>query len=57
VKNQDRRAGGKERGLMETTAGSVEQAFSLIHVPGKDAPAQIQNQVLAEISRSSNGAP
>jgi hypothetical protein len=38
----------------------VERAGCPIHEPGEDAPAQIQNiqiQDLAEISRSSKGAP
>jgi hypothetical protein len=47
----------KERGLRGTKAGTVERAACPIHVPGEDAPAQIQNQDLAEISRSSKGAP
>jgi hypothetical protein len=46
VKYQEGRAGRKERGLRGTKAGSVER-------PGEDAPAQIQFQDLAEISRSS----
>jgi hypothetical protein len=33
----------------------VKRAACPIHVPGEDAPAQIQFQDLAEISRSSNG--
>jgi hypothetical protein len=57
VKDQEWRAGGKERGLRGTKDGSVERAVCPIHVPGEDAPAQIQNQDLAEISRSSKGAP
>jgi hypothetical protein len=47
----------KERDWRGTTAGSVERAACPIHVPGEDAPAQIQNRDLAEISRSSKGAP
>jgi hypothetical protein len=38
----------------------VERAGCPIHEPSEDAPAQIQNiqiQDLAEISRSSKGAP
>jgi hypothetical protein len=46
-----------ERVLRGTKAGSVERAACPIHVPGEDAPAQIQNQNLAEISHSSKGAP
>jgi hypothetical protein len=57
VKDQEGRADGKERGLRGTKAGSVERAACPIHVPGEDAPAQIQIQDLAEISRSSKGAP
>jgi hypothetical protein len=48
MKDQEGRASGKERGLRETKAGSVEQAARPIHVPGEDAPAQIQIQDLAE---------
>jgi hypothetical protein len=57
VKDQEGRAGGKERGLRGTKAGSVGRAACPILVPGEDAPAQIQIQDLAEISRSSKGAP
>jgi hypothetical protein len=65
VKYQEGKAGGKERGLRGTKAGSVERAACPVHVPGEDAPAQIQfSDVaeiqfpdLAEISRSSKGAP
>jgi hypothetical protein len=57
VKDQDGRAGWKERGLRGTKAGSVERAACPIHLPGENAPAQNQNQDLAEISRSSKGAP
>jgi hypothetical protein len=57
VTDQEGRSGGKERGLRGTKAGSVERAACSIHVPGEDAPAQIQIQDLAEISRSSKGAP
>jgi hypothetical protein len=56
VNDQEGRAGGKERGLMGTKAGSVERAACSIHVPDENAPAQIQNQDLADISRSSKGA-
>jgi hypothetical protein len=59
VKDQEGRASGKERGLRGTKAGSVEREAWPIHVPGKKAPAQIQNiqiQDLAEISSSSKGA-
>jgi hypothetical protein len=47
----------KERGSRGTKAGSVKRAACPIHGPGEDAPAQIQFQDLAEISRSSKGAP
>jgi hypothetical protein len=60
VKDQEVRAGGKERGLRRTKASSVERAACPIHVPGEEAPAQIQKiQIpdLAEISRSLKGAP
>jgi hypothetical protein len=60
VKYQEGRADGKERGLRGTKAGSAERAAGPIHVPGEDAPAQIQKiqiQDLAELSRSSKGAP
>jgi hypothetical protein len=57
VKDQERRVGGKERGLRGTKASSVLRAACPIHVPGEDAPAQIHFQDLAEISRSSKGAP
>jgi hypothetical protein len=57
VKDQEERAGGKERGLRGTKAGSVERPDCPIHVLGEDSPAQIQIQDLAEISRSSKGAP
>jgi hypothetical protein len=60
VKDQEGRVSGKERGLRGTKAGSVKRAACPIHVPGEDAPTQIQNnqiQDLAEISRSSKGAP
>jgi hypothetical protein len=52
VKDQGERAGGKERGLRGTRADSVERAACATHVPGEDALAPIQNQDLAEISRS-----
>jgi hypothetical protein len=55
VKDQEGRAGGKKRGLRGTKADSVERAACHIHIPGEDAPAQIQIQDLAEISRFSNG--
>jgi hypothetical protein len=55
--DQEVGAGGKERGLKGTTAGSVERVACAIHIPGKVVPAEIQIQDLAEISRSSNGAP
>jgi hypothetical protein len=57
VKDQEGRVGGKERGLRGTKAGSVKRAACPIHVPGEDAPAQIQIQDFAEISRSLKGAP
>jgi hypothetical protein len=47
----------KERGLSGTKAGSVERAACSIHLPGEDAPAQIQIQDLAEISRISKSSP
>jgi hypothetical protein len=59
VKDHEERVGGKERGLRGTKAGSVERAAGPVHVPGEDAPAQIQKiqiQDLAEMSRSSKGA-
>jgi hypothetical protein len=57
VKDQEGIVGGKEKGLRGTKAGSVKRAACPIHVPGEDAPAQIYFQELAEISRSSKGAP
>jgi hypothetical protein len=51
------RAGGKQRGLRGTTAGSVERSVCPIHTPGEDAPVQIQNHDLAEISPSSRVPP
>jgi hypothetical protein len=60
VKDREARAGGKERGLRGTKAGSVERPAGPVHVPGDDAPAQIEQiqiQDLAEISSSSKGAP
>jgi hypothetical protein len=57
VKDQEGRVGGKERGLRGTKAGSVKRAACPIRVPGEDAPAQIQIQNLAEISRSSRVPP
>jgi hypothetical protein len=45
VKDQEGRAGGKERGLRGTKAGSVKLAACPIHVPGEDAPAQIQFRI------------
>jgi hypothetical protein len=57
VKDQEGRVGGKERGLRGTIAGSVQQVTCPIHIPGEDAPVQIQIQNLAEISRFSKGAP
>jgi hypothetical protein len=57
VNDQEGRASGKERGLRGTKAGSVERAACPTHVPGEDAPAQIQIQDLAEISRTTKGAP
>jgi hypothetical protein len=60
VKDQEGRVIGKERGLRGTKAGSVKRAACPIHVPGENAPAQIQSiqiQDLDEISRSSKGAP
>jgi hypothetical protein len=50
--DQEETAGGEERGLWGTTAGSEERAASRIHTPGEIAPAQIQNQDLSEKSRS-----
>jgi hypothetical protein len=35
----------------------LKRAACPIHVPREEAPAQIQSQDLAEISRSSKGAP
>jgi hypothetical protein len=59
-KYQEGRVGAKVRGLRGTKAGSVERAACHIHVPGENAPAQIQKiqiQDLAEISRYSKCAP
>jgi hypothetical protein len=57
LKVKKARANEKERGLSGTKAGSMERAACPIHIPSEDAPAQIQIQELAEISRSSKGAP
>jgi hypothetical protein len=57
VKDQEGRAEGKERVFRGTKAGTVGWAACPIHILGEDAPVQIQNQDLAEISRSSKGAP
>jgi hypothetical protein len=59
-RKRSRREDGWERERFEGNQGrfcSVERAACPIHVPGEDAPAQIQIQDLAAISRSSKGAP
>jgi hypothetical protein len=57
VKDQEGRAGRTERGLRGTKPDSVERVACPIHIPGADAPAQIQIQNPDEISRSSEGPP